>query len=115
MEKNLSLVQLAALPDTLSVKEMMLTHGGDGTGTTINVCLLVTAGKKTECKGDNIAVKVCQENTYAVVSCSGTPAIVVCAPGVNAVKCMGISATACSSSTATVSTCQVGTSAQPQT
>lgn len=42
MKKNLSLVQLTSLPDTLNVSEMMNVLGGSGIDDSISKCLIIS-------------------------------------------------------------------------
>ncbi len=74
MKKNLSLVQLTSLPDTLNVSEMMNVLGGSGIDDSISKCLIISIAVK--CSGTS------------AVMCSSTPAI-SCAPNVSAVTCKG--------------------------
>ena len=74
MKKNLSLVQLTSLPDTLNVSEMMNVLGGSGIDDSISKCLIISIAVK--CSGTS------------AVMCSITPAI-SCAPNVSAVTCKG--------------------------
>lgn len=102
MKKNLSLVQLTSLPDTLNVSEMMNVLGGSGIDDSISKCLIISIAVKcsvgtsaTVSCHPGTAVATCKSESPAVMCsgtsalmCSGTPAI-SCAPNVSAVTCKG--------------------------
>ena len=95
MKKNLSLVQLTSLPDTLNVSEMMNVLGGSGFDDSVSKCAIVS-----------IAVK-CSAGTSAMALCRPGTAVVVCSSESPAVMCSGSPAISCSQGTAAI-TCKGG-------